>query len=256
VTPPANEEEEISMTTFSPTAGRSLSCPDVRFRAARVLLAVGSLLAISLPTSTFAQTATSCGPEIKEEVAKALSAVADGDDNAKAGKEAELYSKYFYCAQQDAALVPDTFHTAARECGASVSNLGSIFFEEMPCVGYDPQRRQFAAPIKIKQTFGYGAAALPGSREYVLHCVADPNGVLQPVARDSVHLANALPVGGVPTWQFAVIANANENLGLVYPMNGAWRRARSILSWAFPPPNCGFTPIWGNAVNYRIRLDQ
>jgi hypothetical protein len=53
-----------------------------------------------------------------------------------------------------------------------------------------------------------------------------------------------------------VIAAANRNLQLVQPMNGATRRARSILSWALPPTSCAFQPIWGNAVNYRIRLDQ
>ena len=39
-------------------------------------------------------------------------------------------------------------------------------------------------------------------------------------------------------------------------MNGPTRKARSILSWALPPTNCNYTPIWGNALNYRIRLDQ
>ena len=218
------------------------------------LLAVGGFLAVSIPTPVFAQTVSVCGPEIKAEVAKALSAVDGADDLAKVATEKELYAKYSYCAQ-DSAQAPATFLAAARECGAAVSNLGSIFFEEMSCAGYDPQRRQFATPIKIKQTFGYGGAPLPGSREYVLHCVADPAGVLRPVGQDSVHLSDALP-GNVPTWQFAVIANANINLALVQPMNNQTRRARSILSWAFPPTDCYFTPIWGNALNYRIRLDQ
>jgi hypothetical protein len=254
VTSPANEEVEISMTTFLPTAGRSPSCDDVRFRATRVLLTVASLLAVSLPMSAFAQTTTVCGPEVKEVVAAAIAKLAGADEATRLAEEKELYAKYSYCAQ-DAQLAPDTFFVAARECGASVSQLGSIFYEEMSCAGYDPQRRQFAAPIKIKQTFGFGTAPLPGSREHVLHCVADANGVLQPVADDSVHLADAIPGVG-PTWQFAVIANANDNLGLVYPMTGATRRARSILSWAFTPTSCNFTPIWGNALNYRIRLDQ
>jgi hypothetical protein len=39
-------------------------------------------------------------------------------------------------------------------------------------------------------------------------------------------------------------------------MNNTTRRARSILSWGFAPTNCGFNPIWGNALNYHIRLDQ
>ena len=88
-------------------------------------------------------------------------------------------------------------------------------------------------------------------------CTASPTpgGELRPVGHDSVHLANAIP-SQAPTWQFAVITNANINLQLIQPMNGQTRRARSILSWAFTPTDCNFTPIWGNALNYRIRLDQ
>jgi hypothetical protein len=219
------------------------------------LLAVGSFLAVSIPTSVLAQTASVCGPEVKVEVAKALSAVDGADLASKASVEKELYAKYQYCAQ-DGLQAPASFLAAARECGAIVSNLGSIFYEEMSCSGYDPQRRQFASPIKIKQTFGFGGTPLPGSREYVLHCVADPFGNLRPVGHDSVHLSDALP-NQIPTWQFAVIANANINLALVQPMSGLTRRAKSILSWGFPPNgDCNFTPIWGNALNYRIRLDQ
>ena len=239
------------MKTFAPTAGR-LSRHNARFRVTSVLIALGSLVALSLPTPGFAQTATNCTADIKEEVVAALSAVADADDNTKLAVEKELYAKYQYCIVIGQA-VPSALATAARQCGATISNLGSIFFEEMSCVGYDPQRRQFAAPIKIKQQFGFGGSPLPGSREYVLHCVADPAGVLRPVGIDSVHLSNS---STAPTWQFAVIAAANQNLQLVQPMSGATRRARSILSWALPPTNCNYQPIWGNAVNYRIRLDQ
>jgi hypothetical protein len=230
-------------------------CPDVRSRAARTLLAVGSVLLVSLPSAALAQTpAVVCGPEVKEALMQDFAGVAAAPEDKQLALEAELYAKYQYCAQ-DAALVPSTFLTAARECGAVVSNLGSLVFEEMSCAGYDPQRRQFAAPIKIKQPVGFGGAPLPGSREHVLHCVADAFGTLVPVGHDSVHLANA--VGNQsPTWQFAVIANANQNLQTIQPMNGATRRARSILSWQFVPTSCNYQPIWGNALNYRIRLDQ
>ena len=106
--------------------------------------------------------------------------------------------------------------------------------------------------MKIKQLFGFGGAPLPGSRETC--STASPiGGTSRPVGRDSVHLANS-PTA--PTWQFAVITNANQNLQPFQPMNGQTRRARSILSWGFPPTNCYFQPIWGNALNYRIRLDQ
>ena len=79
--------------------------------------------------------------------------------------------------------------------------------------------------------------------------------MLVPVGHDSVHLADAIGNQG-PTWQFAVIANANENFHTVYPMNGQTRRARLILSWASDAHDCNYQPIWGNALNYRIRLDQ
>ncbi len=228
----------------------------VRSRTALTLLALGSALALVSPLPALAQTKTYCGPEVKEEVVHALAAVAAASDADKLAVEAQLYEKFQGCIQ-DSQLVTSTssFFVAARQCGAAVSNLGSIFYEEMSCCGYDPQRRQFACPVKIKQTFGFGPAPLPGSREHVLHCMADANGVLVPVGHDSVHLANALP-GQVPTWQFAVIAAANQNLHTVQPMNGQTRRARSILSWALQPTGCNYQPIWGNALNYRIRLDQ
>jgi hypothetical protein len=222
-------------------------------RAAR-LFVIG-LAAVGLCASTAsAQTTTACGPEIKEAVARRLASVENAPDAQKLAVQEELYKQYQYCAQ-DAKLVPSTFLAAARQCGASVSNLGSLFYEEMSCSGYDPQRRQFAAPIKIKQVGGFGLAPLPGSREYVLHCVADVSGVLQPVGQDSVHLSNAM-AGQTPTWQFAVITSANENLQTIQPMNNETRKARSILSWALPPTSCNYVPIWGNALNYRIRLDQ
>ena len=228
---------------------------NVRTQAGRMLIVAAGALLVSLPSSARAQEQTACGPEIKAAVAAAIASVEDASDDAKAAVEKQLYAKYLPCGTKDAALVPSTFAIAARECGAAVSNLGSLFYEEMSCAGYDPQRRQFAAPVKIKQTFGFGGAPLPGSREYVLHCVADAGGMLVPVGSDSVHLADAIGNQN-PTWQFAVIVNATQNLQVIQPMNGQTRAARSILSWNLRPTDCNYTPIWGNALNYRIRLDQ
>ena len=217
---------------------------------------VGAALVVSLPPRRSRRpTQPVCGPEVKEEASKALAALEGLPEGEKAAAEAELYEKYQFCAQDVQLFATPAFFQAARQCGASVTNLGNLYYEEMSCCGYDPQRRQFACPVKIKQTVGYGAAPLPGSREHVLHCVADANNMLQPVGHDSVHLSNAI-AGQVPTWEFAVIAAANRNLQLVQPMNRTTRRARSILSWGFTPTNCDFNPIWGNALNYHIRLDQ
>jgi hypothetical protein len=215
----------------------------VQSRFTRMWVVMGLAVIGLLPSTAFAQTVTVCGPDVKEAVARRLASVENASDAEKAAVYEELYKQYQFCAQ-DSKYVLASFYEAARECGAAVSNLGSLFYEQMSCVGYDPQRRQFAAPVKIKQVFGFGGAPLPGSREHVLHCVADAAGVLQPVGHDT------------PTWQFAVITNANDNLQTIQPMNNQTRVARSILSWALPPTGCNYQPIWGNALNYRIRLDQ
>lgn len=216
-------------------------------------LALAVLLLGALPLSAQAQEDTVCGPEVKDHIVNTLAQYDQAPEKKKAVEE-ELFKQFSYCAQDAAKISPtDPIFAAARQCGAKVSILGSLFFEEMSCCGYDPQRRQFACPVKIKQRGGFGPAAVPGSREYVLHCVEDANGRLLPVGHDSVHLANST---FQPTWQFAVIAAAVNNLHTVQPMNQQPRRARSILSWQRQPTSCDFQPTWGIGLDYMIRLDQ
>ncbi|MCP4247869.1 MAG: hypothetical protein GY778_12545, partial [bacterium] len=50
-------------------------------------------------------------------------------------------------------------------------------------------------------------------------------------------------------------AKAQEPLKSL-PLDGRTLRARSILSWNLPPQgNCAYRPIWGNVIEYQIRLD-
>lgn len=212
-------------------------------------------LALAAPWGAQAQSSTACGDAVKAEVIKTLEGASQLSSAEQMKVQASLYDKYKSCGTLDSAQIAptDPFFTAARQCGAKVSYVGSLFYEEMPCCGYDPQRRTFACPVKVKQPFGFGGSPLPGSREYVLHCVADAAGVLQPVGDDSVHLSNS---SFAPSWQFAVVAHAVNNLPLVQPMNGQPRRARSILSWNLRPTGCNYQPIWGNVLDYAIRLDQ
>ncbi|PHV11537.1 hypothetical protein CSQ89_10340 [Chitinimonas sp. BJB300] len=162
--------------------------------------------------------------------------------------EKSVYSQYQYCAVADGSVAPD-----AAFCGKT-SYQGSTWFEQMTCCGYDPQRRLFACPVSIKQPGGFGGAPLPGSREYVLNCVSN-GSTFVPVGVDSVHLANEA-LGAIRPWQFAVVAAANNNINLVQPMSGLTRQARSILSWQLQPTDCNYRPIWGNVLDYQIRLNQ
>ena len=219
-------------------------------------LALTALCALGAPLSAHAQAVSACPASVKAEVAKAIQGAALLSQAEQLKTEAALYDKYKSCATIDAANLPtsDPFFVAAKQCGARVSYVGSVFYEEMPCCGYDPQRRSFACPVKVKQPFGFGASPLPGSREFTLHCVADAQGVFHPVGNDSVHLSDSTKPS--PSWQFAVVANANDNLTLVQPMNQQARRARSILSWNLRPTDCNYQPIWGNVIDYQVRLDQ
>ena len=150
------------------------SCHDVRFRVSRVLMALGTLLALSLPTSVYAQT-TTCGPEVKEEALASLAALVNVDDLQKVAREAELYKKYSFCLPPTQ-TVPSALVAAARQCGATISQLGSIFFEVISCAGYEPHRRQFAVPVKIKQQFGFGGSPLPGSPPHECAIEITPDG--------------------------------------------------------------------------------
>ena len=219
----------------------------------QIVLAACCLFVVSFPAVALAQDKPVCGPEVKKEIVEALANAALED---KQALEDELYKKYQYCAQDaEYTPAPQPIFEAARECSARVSILGSTFYEDMSCCGYDPQKRQFACPVRIKQPFGFGPAPFPGSREHVLTCVLQPGVGFVPVARDSVHLADEI-WGHRPTWQFAVIAQARQNLQTVLPLNGQTRYARSILSWQLVPTHCDYKPIWGNAIDYFIRLDQ
>jgi hypothetical protein len=205
-------------------------------------------------TSAFAADEAICDAGVKAEVNKLLNSNPGKNADEMAQYEAEVYDAYLYCTEdaEKFSWIP-SFYAAAKQCGAKVSYLGSTFYEEMSCCGYDPQRRTFACPVKVKQQFGFGGSPLPGSREHVLNCVADSFGVFRPVGHDSVHLSDSVYA---PTWNFAVVANAVDNLWLVQPMSGAPRIARSILSWNFTPTDCNYRPIWGDVIDYRIRLDQ
>ncbi|MDZ7811984.1 MAG: hypothetical protein U5L74_02230 [Ideonella sp.] len=136
--------------------------------------------------------------------------------------QAQLFEQWSFCGTEDAKNIsPSTpFFSAANQCGAK--------------------------------------ATYTGSREYVLHCVDAGSGFV-PVGQDSVHLADSTQK---PSWQFAVVAQAVDNLQTVQPTTGLTRSARSILPWNLKPVNadgqldCNYKPIWGNVLEYKIRLNQ
>ena len=145
---------------------------------------------------------------------------------------------------------------------------GSVFYEEIKACGFYPQESRLECVIDIKQKGGYGGpVGAFGSFEFVQFCV-DWNG-------DSVFSASDVVGMGIvqmhdeasaasPPWQYAVYQDINPPGGLRTSNSGAstttttggpTRKARAILSWFSAPTSCNYSPIWGNIVDFVIRLD-
>lgn len=237
-----------------------------------ILVRITSALALALsavPITAQAQTGELCGPTVKEQFGSAMDAIEKkfGPDKidpdtglpkpipAKEFEVAQVYQQFAFCGLNQP-LPPAAYFNGVRNCAAAhkPAQSGSSFYEDMACCGYDPQKRQFACPVRIKQNFGFGTSPFSGSREWVLNCVFSPTaGAYLPVALGNVHLSNSVDQ---PPWMFGVISNATANLFTVLPLNQATARARSILSWNAAPTSCNYRPIWGNTIEYRIRRDQ
>jgi hypothetical protein len=221
----------------------------------RVRVALAScLIALSASQVAAQEQQSPCGDDVKAYIVEALSKYDDLEAPDALAVQEGLYEKFKYCAAETPVLkTPLSSALLLRPspfCG-KLSAAGSLFYEQMRCCGYHPQQRMFGCPIDVKQPFGFGSAPFPGSREHVLSCVDFGAGFV-PVALDNVHLADA--VSGAPPWQFAVIAKARGQLAEM-PLTGRTFVARSILSWQLVPTSCNYTPIWGNAIDYQIRLD-
>lgn len=216
----------------------------VRRPAAPLMLTCALAGLLALPAAAQKEAETRCPPELREELAELL---ARNDD---VSLRREIRDKYRYCAKEGAEI-PRSETAQYEYCGRLVY-AGSLYYERLRCCGYEPQKRLFDCPVEIRQPVGFGAFPVPGSYEYVLSCV-HLDGAWQPAALDRVHLADAR--SGDPEWYTAVTAKAAGELAEL-PLNGRTLRARSILSWNLTPKSdCDYQPVWGNVIEYKIRLD-
>ena len=126
-------------------------------------------------------------------------------------------------------------------------------YEELGCVGYQPQFRKLEAVVYLKQNGGYGGGLCsPGTQEYVRFYLSYDNGATWQDQGITNFTAYDMPFDG--RLEYAVTLDINppericftENLPLV----------RAILSWTdMPPANTpDFPPVWGNVKEVRIQI--
>ncbi|HYO13226.1 MAG TPA: hypothetical protein VE685_08545 [Thermoanaerobaculia bacterium] len=134
--------------------------------------------------------------------------------------------------------------------------------------GFYPQETRLECVIDIKQPGGYGGPIGSfGSFEFVQFCVdGDNDGQFsagESVGLGIVHVHDET-LEAAPPWQYAIyrdidppggLRTSNSGSTTTTITNGTTRRARAILSWVVAPTDCNFSPVWGNRVDFRIRLD-
>ncbi len=136
---------------------------------------------------------------------------------------------------------------------------GSTAYEELECVGLNPNQDQLVGALRVKLPSGYsGNPCTAGSTEYVTFWADfDGNGSFETclgTASVTVYDVASLPEEGL---EYAVFLPVNLNAYRQPCQDGpVVVRIRAILSWQVAPP-CGdpdYVPVWGNREETSIHI--
>lgn len=139
----------------------------------------------------------------------------------------------------------DTQHKAVQKIVANSA------YEELKCIGFNPQLNRLEGVVWIKQTTGYGGGiCTSGSQEYVSFYLSYDNGATWlPQGTTSFTVYDAA-VAHPLEYAVSVVIKPDEklctfdNLPLV----------RAILSWGIPAAGPTAMPVWGNVEEARIQI--
>lgn len=128
---------------------------------------------------------------------------------------------------------------------------GSVFYEELECIGYDTGQDALVGVIRVKKPNGYsGGPCTAGSLEYVTFWAdLDGNGSFETclgTASVRVHDFNDIPKEGL---EYSVTLKVDlAKYRKPCTEKAKLLRIRAILSWQVAPPcaNPEYVPVWGN----------
>ncbi|MES2019297.1 MAG: hypothetical protein V4484_22630 [Pseudomonadota bacterium] len=131
-------------------------------------------------------------------------------------------------------------------------------YEEIGCVGFQPQFGRLDAVIYVNQPAGYGGGICgPGSHEYVRFYLSGDNGASWQDAGLASFAAFDIPLGttGPRRLEYAVTVQIDPAKRFCFVDN--FYLVRAILSWNVPPPpnTPAFKPVWGDIHNTHIQID-
>lgn len=132
-------------------------------------------------------------------------------------------------------------------------------YEQITCVGYNPDRTQLEATVQIKRPTGYGGdLCKDGTVEYVRFFLDNGTGWDdQGVIGFNVHdIPNSTDCHKDPTKPINYVATLKIDPKTRVCRIPVLPKARAILSWQAIPtagdPN--YTPVWGNVLDQHVQL--
>ncbi|HBB33231.1 MAG TPA: hypothetical protein DDZ80_11745 [Cyanobacteria bacterium UBA8803] len=134
----------------------------------------------------------------------------------------------------------------------------NTFYEQLGCVGFQPQFNRLEAVVFIKRPFGYGGdVCSKGTPEYVRFYLSFDEGATWVDQGLTSFSAYDIPekVTDGQRLEYAVSLQVNPPRKFCFIRNLA--HVRAILSWNAPPPpnEPDFIPVWGNVEEVSIQIE-
>ena len=152
-------------------------------------------------------------------------------------------------------VVPDELQKSARNY-ASVTH-----WEELKCAVFNPKAGRLMAVVGIHRPNGYsGLFRRHGSKEFVRFFIDWGRGDgYQAVNLNHFKVCDA-PSGSDPDrypYYKLLSSRFDENRFWECVLDGIQPKVRAVLSWhQVPPKTAAFTPVFGNVIESRIRVDS
>jgi hypothetical protein len=137
--------------------------------------------------------------------------------------------------------------------------VGNITYEEVSCLGFNPQLNLLEATVQIKLAGGYnGLLCSPGSTEYVRFYIDYGTGWVDAgLAAFNAHdIPNILDCAKQKDKPLSYVVTAQLDPQQKNCKTPVLPRVRAILSWQVMPPagQPNWPPVWGNVLNQHIQI--
>lgn len=136
-----------------------------------------------------------------------------------------------------------------------LKKIGDTTYEELTCLGYNPDTDILTAIVEVKQTSGYsGGPCTDGSQEYIRFYADYGDGVW---VDHGVTSFNTHDLGFDEDLCYAASIELNPKKRSCCDREPVLPKIRAILSWNVEPPANmpNWVPVWGNRLERDVQVD-